>query len=298
MDEPNPNPKPARRVDVTRRTTTEERWGDSYRDEAQGHQTDDWIVRLEHELPRDTKGDARHALGRLLFAHRDDDGNGSLDGDGDHVWEVDADGMPQETTRRCSASATFHAFDQAGADELLARVQAYAAELRSGMHDPPTITVEQSRAFSEHGIALRDDGIFGYKRKCARDGCPKPGGSGDCFGALTAAEAIEGAQKRDVATCGLECWLDAGFHDGFSLEEDLEDKANDVNRRDVHDALWAAGCLRHDTEDDPPRWRLTDDWWAKAKLVGRAKQVVLAAAEDACDGADFDGSEDAIPCEL
>lgn len=283
--------RPDRRVDVTLRSITEQRWGDSY-NEAAGQATTNVQVILRQTVPMfNDRRDARHALGRLLF---------NVDpytGVAGHVevgsaeprlaFELDETDRPG---RAYEAAAVFQVLTRP-ADEVVAKVKEYADELRAGRHDPPTITVEQSRLFSELGIALRTDGIFGYKRKCARDGCDKPGGSDDCFGSLEPADAIAGARKRDAYTCSTSCWIEIGWAKDWGLDDKVLEYVDTVDG--AREDLEAAGCLAPKGDCTT----LVADWWSKAKAHDDARGRVLEIASELAENTD-DGNEDAIECEV
>lgn len=275
-----------RRVDVMLRTVTEQKWGDSYNQPAPSTDT---VVILRHTIPLIEPRDARHALGRLLFAKM-----GTNDVAGNLVTgEEPVRFSEDEPARHYEAEARFHVFPRDKADQVLAQVKAYADELRTGKHDPPTITVEQSRLFSELGIALRADGVFGYKRKCAREACNEPGGSNDCFGSLDPTEAIAGARKRDRYTCSTACWIEIGWAKDWGIDEKVLEYLRTVEG--AREDLEAAGCLTLDDDGEPA---LVDDWWTKAKAHDDARWRVLEVAGELTEDTDDDGNEDAIECEV
>lgn len=266
------------KVNITLRTIVEQKWGDSYSEfAAKPHATVNVILEVVGNLLGENVN-VRHALGRLLHSKRE-------------VLHASLDSEESDWF----AQATFWTNEEA-APTTLAAVQAFAKELREGDWFPPSISVEQSRAFSEYGVKLRRDGLFGYSKKCARDGCRNDSAADECFGALTPDEAIRGAKKRSHATCGNECWLDAGWGQDQGVNDLLQEWINEPKTHgDAFQALHAAGCLDVD-DDGAPQYSLVEDWWQKAKSHEDARQVALDAADQCCDG-DYDGDEEAIECE-
>lgn len=289
--------KPERLVDVHVTMTRREVYGDSYRDEAQGPAAANTRHRIEVQVThRGDKRDARQALGRLLHATRGTRSGYLADVQEDQELRG-KDVVP--TGRAWQASAQWTPLEDDDVAPTLQQVLAWAQEIRDGRHDPPTVTVDQARSFSILGIALRKDGLFGYKRRCPNvTGCSNPGGSGNCYGNLTPAEAIEGAQKPDGNTCSAECWLDAGAEWGIepTAQELLQTLNGDASHRKAREAFFACGAITVNGGEVS----LVDEWWTKAKEHEEARELALEAAGNAMEGYDGDGGEDegAIECEV
>lgn len=231
--------------------------------------------------------DAKQILGRLLHALPEHGGrlHGSADAD-DH--DVDDDGKP----RRCwNATATFYgggSSDEFDRDYVVAKVKALALEILDGEHNVPTVTVAQSKLFSELGIKLRKDGIFGYARRCGNPTCKET--TDECFGDLDPAKAIEGAQKRAGVTCSTQCWLECGWGTDTTKNEligMLEEGDYAQLLVDLGIAAKSDGGVN-----------LVDDWLPRARAHAGAWTIVIDAADRAVEGSDYDGAEDAIECEV
>lgn len=273
MNQDNRDPR-RKTVTVTHTVTTTREWGDNVRPEASEPSTESQVrLTLVTGLSRGCL-DARQVLGRCIRANPD---KGYLD---TPDRESDDEERPQ-----WKAEAVFYADD-------LDYAQALAEKIRAGAYDPPAITVEQSKRFSELGIALRADGIFGYQRRCSKPDC-KEFVDHDCFGDLDPAKAIQGAEQRSPFYHSLECSMDDGTgleEVGDHIMEFVRDPANTSER----DTLLAADVLEVNEDGD---LALADDWWPKAKANDAAHLIVNDCADDVAEYWDHDGSDDAIDCE-
>ncbi|MCA1819661.1 MAG: hypothetical protein ABR562_05565 [Thermoplasmatota archaeon] len=293
-----PDPKIIR-ADVTLQTKTEQKWGDTWSPRAAEPYTVRRVVlhaRMSYAGPRNF--DVRHHVGRLVHALDPEASNARLEAD------AQEDAIEEDGKQFFFQARAIFSVEEDNALAVVEKAKEYADQLRHGHYAPPTITVEQSAEFSRLGIKLRGDGIFGYARKCAREGCDNAGGSDDCFGSLDPAEAILGARKRDLCVCGTECWLDAPDFGQDPTAEYLTEWLNGSNQLDARAALMAAGCTELDEDEEEgadvetARLQLVPDWWQKAKAFPDARQVCIDAANEAMEGGDWDGNEDAIECEL
>lgn len=280
------------RVDIERVTTTSERFGDSWRPEAALPNTSVQIRIALAIHPEDKRSDARQILGRMCHANRSSDVPPLLNHEEDLVLD---DGT---RPRRRQAVATMHVYDHVQADVAVEHALHYADALRDRAFDVPTVDVDTARRMAALGVALRSDGLFGYKKRCAYEPCKNTAGD-DCHAHLDPVVACNNAEQRASICCSSECWMDAGWGQtagvGDWLKEAMNETGGTIERPEVVDALLACGAAFHDGS----QYDLVADWWSLAKHHPAARHFVLDACAEVQEGMDGpDPDDDAVECEL
>lgn len=74
----------------------------------------------------------------------------------------------------------------------------------------PVVTLEQARLMHEHGIGLRTDGKWGYKKRCANPKCNERR-EDTCHCADTLEEAVRLSRLRSNLTHSWNCFVDSRF---------------------------------------------------------------------------------------
>lgn len=162
----------------------------------------------------------------------------------------------------------------------------------------PRVTLDQARLMHEHGISLRADGKWGYKKKCANPKCDQRR-EDSCHCADTLEEAVRRSKERSNLTHNWECFVDSVF----ALEWCHE--SVDYWSDDPRIAPYTTIVLHDDCEDPDSgpdceccSWgdqeRYVD--WEGMRLDDRPRfeELLREFASDA----DFDGDEDECGCEV
>lgn len=94
--------------------------------------------------------------------------------------------------------------DRGRLDQVMGIVQGAAGLWRRGeLGVAPKVRPEDHAEMVEHGIKVRRDGLFGYKRRCANEKCENR--TRTCYASTTLRRAIDGAQTRSIYSCSTMC---------------------------------------------------------------------------------------------
>ncbi len=145
------------------------------------------------------------------------------------------------------------------------------------------LTVNQHKQAVKLGIAHREDGLWGFKKKCVNKKCNKVLETA-CYATDTFEEAVRESQVRSSYSCGDECWMESG-----TLHPWIEEQY------DIH-LLETLGECDRDTVDRLLR-RLKNG--STRNLPAKDKKILRAWIEDLkanFDGGDMDENE--VGCEV
>lgn len=162
----------------------------------------------------------------------------------------------------------------------------------------PRVTLEEARLMHEHGISLRTDGKWGYKKLCANPKCDKRR-EDSCHCADTLADAVRLSKERSDLTQDWACFVDSRFAMDWCAESEQDW---------LHDPRLApfVTLVKHDDCDDPTMGPYCeccasgdDEYyvdWEGMRLTDRSRFDDLL--REFVDGADFDGDPDECSCEV
>lgn len=88
-----------------------------------------------------------------------------------------------------------------------------------------TLTIEQHKQAVKLGIAQREDGFWGFRKKCLNKKCDKIL-EDHCYASENFTEAVEEVKHRSQYSCSNECWAESGeLYDWLCDQYDESDLA-------------------------------------------------------------------------
>jgi hypothetical protein len=158
------------------------------------------------------------------------------------------------------------------------------------------VSVEEHRLMVEHRIAVRKDGTFGFKKRCANEACDLVVDE-RCYCAPTLQEALAAVKQRSSyyhsRRCGLEA--DPGLnHAAWEYLHDLAGPTAAEWRTPLERALFGLvkQALKHEGSDPPAA-----PWWTRLRAADhRLADVVEDVFDEEMDEWDPDGDGDEGEC--